>query len=465
VTIPGNSVKTIENDGSGATATAQGAPPAATLRLAGSTTIGDELAPALIEAFETANGAVTVTQRPAPSDSEIDIVGKRAGGGAIKVHLSRHGSATAFTALDGYTADIGMASRRITQQEAAKLAADGLGDFTQPGLENVVALDGLIVVVNKHNPVSALSLTQIHDLFTGKMTDWSQVGGTPGPIHLYGRDNKSGTGDTFKALALGGDTPVGTMTVAASAEDLAVKVAADPAGVGYTGFAYLGHNKALSIITACGMEFAPSDMLVRTEDYPLARRLYLYAEANPPNPEARPFIDFALGPQGQEIVRDNNFIDLIPRLAPVDFGRAQVSLDLVNMAGDNGTTSQDKADFLDYARHVVYGTRITTTFRFQSGSFALDARAVEDVDRLVAFLKTPAVAGRHLLIAGFADSVGSSRANVALSLRRADTIATLLRRDGIEGAAVTGYGQIAPVACNTDENGREKNRRVEIWLY
>jgi phosphate transport system substrate-binding protein len=50
-------------------------------------------------------------------------------------------------------------------------------------------------------------------------------------------------------------------------------------------------------------------------------------------------------------------------------------------------------------------------------------------------------------------------------LRRADTIATLLRRDGIEGAAVTGYGQIAPVACNTDENGREKNRRVEIWLY
>jgi phosphate transport system substrate-binding protein len=100
--------------------------------------------------------------------------------------------------------DIGMASRRIKADEAQNGALAGLGDMFSPACENVLGLDGIAVLVDRSNPVNALTKQQISDVFSGRTSDWSQLSGNPGSIHLYRRDDKSGNFDTFKTLVLGG---------------------------------------------------------------------------------------------------------------------------------------------------------------------------------------------------------------------------------------------------------------------
>lgn len=466
--VPAASVRSIESDppaGSGATPTPPSVASTGPLRLAGSTTIGDELAPALLEAYATEKGATDLDWTQEGSAAEQTLRSRGTGGReAFAGHLSRHGSGTAFTALEAGNADIGMASRPITPQEIAKLSAAGLGDVSLPGQENVLALDGLIVVVNKANPLKVLSMAQIRDIYAGRVTDWSQVGGTAGPIHLVGRDGKSGTADTFNALVMGGVPVAPRIAVVEGSEGVALKVQGDPDAVGYAGFAYLGDNKALGIGTACGLEFPPADLSVRTEEYPLSRRLFLYTPAASTNAETKPFVDFALGEKGQTLAKRKGFIDLVPLAAPVAFGRDAIAIDFVALSNDAAAMRDDFPDFARYARYAVNGNRVSTTFRFRFASSALDARAVRDIDRLAEFLRTPAVAGRSVVIAGFADAVGTPLGSRQLSETRAKGIDALLRGKGIVAKEVIGFGRVAPVACNTSADGREKNRRVEIWL-
>ncbi len=93
-----------------------------------------------------------------------------------------------------------MASRKIKPAEQAMLAA--LGDMTSPACEHVLALDGIAILVNKGNPINSLSRKQIQAIFSSQTKDWSEVGGRPGHIELFARDDRSGTYDTFKTLVL-----------------------------------------------------------------------------------------------------------------------------------------------------------------------------------------------------------------------------------------------------------------------
>ena len=466
--VPADSVRSIETDPTPNPTSVTASDQAALkgpLRLAGSTTIGDELAPALLEAYGTDKGGSDLNWTQEGSAAEQLLEAKDAAGKVdFTAHLSRHGSGTAFTALVDGKADIGMASRPVMPQEVAKLSAAGLGDVSQPGQENVLALDGLILVVNKANPVQALSIAQIKDVFAGRITDWGQVGGTAGPIHLLGRDSKSGTADTFNALVMSGTPVASGITVVEGNEEVSLKVQGDPSAIGYAGFAYLGDNKALNIVTECGLEFPPSDLYVRTEEYPLSRRLFLYTPATPTNNQTTSFIDYSLGNKGQALAKKKGFIDLVPEIAPVLFGRNAIAIDFVNMSNDVAALRDDFPVFANYAHHTLNANRISTTFRFRFASAALDARAVRDIDRLADFLKSPAAAGRNVLIAGFADSVGTALGSRQLAETRAKAIDSLLRAKGVTPKEVIGYGRVAPVACNTSAEGREKNRRVEVWL-
>ena len=264
---------------------------------------------------------------------------------------------------------------------------------------------------------------------------------------------------------MGGKPVAKDTAIVDGAEGVALKVQGDTGAIGYTGFAYRGDNKAINIGTDCGLEFPASELYVRTEEYPLSRRLYLYVPATATNVASTPFLNFALSDKGQVLVKKKNFIDLVPELASTLFGRNAIALDFVHFTDDRGVTRDDMNGFMNYSRFVVDGQRISTTFRFQFGSSALDARAARDIDRLADFLKSPGISSKRLLVAGFADTVGSSQAARRLSEERARQIASLLHAKGVDAKSVVGYGRIAPVACNTTPEGRQKNRRVEVWLY
>lgn len=419
------------------------------LRLHGSNTIGAQLAPALAEAFLRQRGATeirTVTRGP----DEISVQGVLPDQSSPKsIEISAHGSATAFSDLRESKCDIGAASRKIQPEEIASLSA--FGDMTSPASEHVLGLDGIAVIVNSSNPIRSLSKEQIRSIFAGEVTDWSQIGGdSAGSIKVLARDAKSGTWDTFKSLVLG-DTPLASTALRIEdSRQLSDRVANDPSAIGFVGLAFVRSAKAVAVSEPGARPVLPTALTVATEDYPLSRRLFLYTPSNPQNSMTRDFVTFALSRNGQEVVTQNGFVG--QTLNPV------VAEPLAPRAGD--ITVQEAK----YVRTTQAAVRLPLDFRFRSGSSNLDNKALDDLDRVSSFVASPQYAGQAIVLLGFADSSGSKESNDRLSSDRARIVADEFRTRGIRVVEVTGFGSERPVASNNTAEGREKNRRVEVWL-
>jgi phosphate transport system substrate-binding protein len=310
----------------------------------------------------------------------------------------------------------------------------------------VVALDGIAVIANPANPVNTLTTAQIADVFAGKIHRWSELGGKDAPIAVHARDAKSGTYDTFAHLVLGSRPLAPEASRHESSTELSDAVAGDPGAIGFIGLRYVRSAKAIMVQDAGSVPLLPSALTVATEDYPLARRLYLYLPAKA-SAVAREFVDFALSDAGQKTVAATGFVDLRPQCDPEPAARC--------------------ADCsADYREAVRGACRLSLDFRFDSGSTDLDTRAVHDLTRVSAVLEHgDQVDGRRsLVLLGFSDSTGSREDNVQLSKRRAAAVATQLRARGLRVDVARGLGPEMPVAANTTEEGRERNRRVEVWL-
>ncbi len=420
---------------------AKNAEPETILSLHGSNTIGAQLAGALAETFLKRQGAQTVTTVAGPRADEFSVRGVIPGDAHPKViEIQAHGSATAFPDLAAGKCDIGMASRRIKTEEAAALAK--LADMTSPACEHVVGLDGLAIVVNRNNAVASLSTTVIGKIFTGEISDWQDAGGAPGPIKVLARDDKSGTYDTFKALVLGKRQLVAGAARIEDSRELSDRVAGDASAIGFIGLPYVRSAKAVAVSEEGTTPLVPNRLTVATEDYLLSRRLYLYTAASP-NPLVRRFVEFALGSAGQDIVAQIGFVEL-------------------NVKTESASVTANATP--EYIATIKGAERLSLNFRFQPGSSQLDNRALVDLDRVAGFLSSPEHARGGIVLVGFADSVGAHEANRALSASRASVVADEFRRRGVAPAAVTAFGDASPVASNKTEDGRQKNRRVEVWL-
>lgn len=423
---------------------ASGGPGTIVLRVSGSNTIGAALGPALAEDFLRQRiGATGVKTVRGDKDDEVRVQGIFPGESSVKtIEIHAHGSATAFEDLSKSLCEVGMASRKIKPEEAANLAS--LGDMTSAASEHVVGLDGIAVIVSKANPIRSLSKDQISRVFAGELAEWKQLGGPNAGINIYARDDKSGTYDTFKALVLGGRKLAPNARRFEDSRELSDAVAKDPSGIGFIGLPYIREAKAIAVSENGAHPFLPNHFTVSTEDYALSRRLFLYTAASPSNDLARRFVDFALSPQGQDIV------------------------DKIGFVGQNVAPTQGAAipsDAPERYRQLTTGaTRLSLDFRFRTGSSDLDNKALTDLDRVVSFLTDLHYSGQNILLFGFADTTGTAQVNDALAKNRADAVAQQFEQRGVNAAAVIGLGSQLPVASNETPEGREKNRRVEIWL-
>jgi phosphate transport system substrate-binding protein len=409
------------------------------LRLHGSNTIGSQLAPALAAEFLRADGATDVKE-VRDSVPTRTWVSATLGGKAVAVEVWAPGSKLAFESLAAGRCDVGMASRAIGADEAQRLQR--LGDFTSPQAEHVLGLDGVAVVVHASNTVTRLSTEKLAQIFSGQINDWVQVGGAPGPIHVYARDDKSGTYETFAHLVLRGRKLTGGAKRFEDSAALADAVAADASGIGFVALPYVRATHPLAVQDGDAAPLYPTVFTVATEDYPLARRLRLYTA--PAGSEAvRRFITFALSPAGQKLVEAAGFIPLTVRTEPVK-------------AIDNAPEK--------YVKATQNAMRVSINFRFKKGSSVLDAKAFQDVESLVKFLVASPLRERKLFLFGFADRSGKEPANVVLSRQRADMVAIELRQHGLDLADVEGFGSTLPMASNDTPEGRERNRRVEVWI-
>lgn len=425
-----------------------GSGPAPMLTLSGSNTIGEKLGPMMVQAYLKSAGYHDVEFFPDKSGTDGYIGATVAPDGtAVRIDLHAHGSATAFAALEKSEAQIGMSSRVIKEEERTRLST-ALGDLSQPGSEHVLGLDGIAVIVNPSNPVRALSVEQVARIFSGDIRNWAEVGGNARPIQLLARDEKSGTWDTFKYLVLerhGRKLSTDAKRLESSSE-LSDTVSSNPDAVGFVGLPYVRTATALAIAdVAGGRALAPTPFTVATEDYPLSRRLYLYTPAVGLKAQTQlqvaKFVDFALSPAGQDVVQEAGFIP--QRITP-----ARVA------------PMAEQPD--DYRRLAAEAERLSLTFRFRPGSNDLDTKALRDVDRVLGYLA--ARPGARVFLMGFTDSTGNPSVNVQLAHERAQAVQAALVQRGVGVAQLLAFGAAMPLAGNDSDLGRQKNRRVEIWV-
>ena len=219
---------------------------------------------------------------------------------AVEFQVTGGGSGVGIAALLNGTTDICASSRPMKPAEVEQMKAK----YNYKGLEVRVARDGLAVYVHKSNKVKQLTMEQVRLIFTGKVTNWKQLGGADKPINLYSRENNSGTYEFFKEhVLLKQDFAPQAQHMAGTAA-LINAVSKDPNGVGFGGAAYAKNVKALAIAQEAGKPYiAPTEATILSAQYPISRFLYFYLSKRPEG-NVKKFIDWVISKQGQKVVTD-----------------------------------------------------------------------------------------------------------------------------------------------------------------
>ena len=221
------------------------------------------------------------------------------------VAVTGGGSGTGIAAMINGTTDIAESSRPMKDKEIALAKQRGIDP-----IEHEVALDALSVIVNPANSVSKLTIDQLSDIFTGKITNWKQIGGPDSKIVLLSRDRNSGSHVFFLEHVLrrgnekGPEEYVQSTLMIPSSEAIAIQVATDKASIGYVGLGYVDakKHKAIEVAkTADGPFVSPSVKNAINHTYPISRPLYWYTNGQPKD-GVKDLLDFVMSADGQKIV-------------------------------------------------------------------------------------------------------------------------------------------------------------------
>jgi len=417
------------------------AKPTLLFKMHGSNTIGSKLGPELAMTWLKARNYSDI-QNILVAKEELMIVAKDQQGNDVAIEIQAHGSSTGIRDLIDDKCVIAMASRPIEDKEATEF--DKYGVVRSKGNEVVVGMDGIAVIVHPSNPLHKLNRDLVRNIFTGKIRNWREVGYKDAPIHVYARDENSGTFDTFHHLVL--DQKQHLMKLQKRYESnalLSEAVSNDPNGIGFVGLPYVLKNKALAIRDG-EMSIKPNRLSVATEDYAISRRLFLYKSPGLSNSYALSFIEFAATQAGQDVVARVGFISQ--------------NIDLY--AQKPATQAPE-----EYSKFVQNAKRLSLNIRFDQGSAVLDRKAQRDMDRLLHFMGQPENKKAKLMLFGFADANETVPLySIGLSNQRVDSVTDALIRKGVQVTRSRGYGSALAVANNDTEVGRYKNRRVEVWI-
>lgn len=214
----------------------------------------------------------------------------------VKINIAGGGSGAGIKAAQDGTADIGASSRELKEEEKTVR-------------EFVIALDGIAVIVHKDNKIGDLKKEDVKKIFLGQVTDWSQVGGDPGPIRVFTREEGSGTRGAFEELVLGKDAAGKELKVYEKANvqnstgAIRTAVAQDKNAIGYVSFGSL--NAAVKAVKVDGVEVGTES--IKNKSYKISRP-FIYLTQKEPEGAVKAFIDWVLSPEGQAVVQENGFI-------------------------------------------------------------------------------------------------------------------------------------------------------------
>jgi phosphate transport system substrate-binding protein len=222
------------------------------------------------------------------------------------IQVNGGGSGTGIAALINGTVDLAQSSRPMKDKEKQDVQTNRNATLN----ETAVALDALAVFVNEKNTVKELSIEQLAGIYTGKVTNWRQVGGSNTPIVLYGRENSSGTYEYFKEHVLNkADFAPRTQTLQGTAAVINA-VSKDGNGIGYGGIAYAQGVRAIGVKANAGSAAVePVEANVANGTYPISRKLFFYWIPSG-DPQLAQFVEWTTSAEGQALVKDVGYFPL-----------------------------------------------------------------------------------------------------------------------------------------------------------
>ena len=216
------------------------------------------------------------------------------------IQVTGGGSGVGIAALINGGTDLAESSRPMKDEEKASVKEKRGKDV----VETAVALDGLAIYVGASNPLKEISLEQANGIYTGKLTNWKQVGGADAPIIAYGRENNSGTYAYFKEHVLKNADFAAEIQSMPGTAAVINAVSKDKNAIGYGGIAYAKGIKALKVKKdAASPAVEPTMGNVVSGKYPISRSLYFYT-AGKPEGDLKAFVDWTLGAEGQKICEE-----------------------------------------------------------------------------------------------------------------------------------------------------------------
>lgn len=398
------------------------------LNISGSNTIGDVLAPALIKGFLDNSGYKNISTQDSSKDEKI-ISCTNSENKEVEVHISAHGTKVGFESLNDKAADICMAS---TPSSTGTLE------------EHIIGLDGIAVIINNNSHISNLTAANLHDIFSGTISDWNQIKNSDmtGKINVFRMDDNSGTFKMFKEMIGNIEFDASAQKIASSSE-MVSDIGSTKNSIGFVSFAFLNNTVRTVPINNGFVSIEPNSLSIQSEKYPFCRRLYMYKNGSIENKLASELLKYIESEKGQKIVENSGFIDL-----SVNYDK------LVALPEDPK----------EYVNLINNAKKLTSELRFNTGSKDLDSRAIVDIDRLISFLSQPDNRKKTITLVGFSDNVGDSKSNTVLSKGRAEAVQQILEQKGAVIKDVIGLGPLRPSRSNDTEEGRSNNRRVEIWI-
>jgi phosphate transport system substrate-binding protein len=228
----------------------------------------------------------------------------------VRISVTGGGSGTGIASLLNKTVDIANASRQIKPEEVSQAKSNGVDP-----VEHIIARDAIAVIVNPENPVSQLTLKQISDIYSGKINNWSEVGGDNRPIVRLSRETNSGTHvyflETVIRLGNSKDKTLFSMDtlLLPSSEGIVAEARQNPNAIGYDGLGYVPKDlKVIAIAKEAGGAYVlPSIATVNDKTYPVARDLYMYTNGQPAG-AVKQYLDWIVSDEAQKIVADLGFV-------------------------------------------------------------------------------------------------------------------------------------------------------------
>jgi len=352
-------------------------PPTSEFAVSGSSELAGKFMPVLLNAYSnelTSNMAVSQAEGGALftiTDAEADDL--------ASVQVFSSSSTNGVSDLLQGNSAIALTTRPVRRREAEAFSGSGLGNLRDGEQEHVVALDGLVIVTSKENPIRTITQRDAAFVFSGNYTNWSELGGPDAPIRTYIRDPQSGTSEVFSRIVM---NPQATAfpenaEFVDSDEEVAALVASDELGIGFTSFAARGDARPLSIEGVCGLVSNPTDFNIKTEEYPLTRRLYAYTTNERLPLHVNGFLDFATSEAAQTAIASAGFVDQGITSSTIDEqGMRFASAIIAN------TSPLSLRQLRIMTNDMLSSERLSTTFRFETGAARLDTRALDDIVRL-----------------------------------------------------------------------------------